>query len=132
MADSAKKILVVDDEPDAVAGVTAMLQAGGYEVCSAANGEEGLAAARERNPDLILLDLQMPVKDGFETFGDLKQDDALKSIPVVFLTGIGGKTKMGISAEMMGEILGSEPEGYLEKPVDPDHLVRTIRGVLGG
>ena len=99
MAVTVKKILVVDDEPDAVAGVTAMLEAGGYSVRSASDGEAGLAAARKEKLDLIILDIQMPGKGGFETFTELRDDNSLKGIPVVFLTGVGEKTGIRFSAE---------------------------------
>ena len=132
MAVTAKKILVVDDEPDAVAGITAMLEADGYSVGSASDGEAGLAAARKERPDLILLDIQMPgSKGGFETFTELRQDDSMKNIPVIFVTGVGERTGIHFSAEEIKDYLGPEPEGYIEKPVDAKRLLKTIKKVLG-
>lgn len=131
MTDASKKILVVDDDADAVAGITAMLETGGFSVCSASDGDSGLAAARKEEPDLILLDVQMPHKDGFKTFAELRQDKTLKDIPVVFLTGVGERTGIHFSAFDVEEYLGSKPESYLEKPVDPVRLLATIRKVLG-
>ena len=131
MTSTAKKILVVDDEPDAVQGITAMLEAGGYSVCSASDGDAGLATARKEKPDLILMDVQMPGKDGFKTFAELRLDDSMKNIPVVFLTGVGERTGIHFSAFDVEEYLGSKPEGYVEKPVDANRLLKTINKILG-
>jgi len=131
MTDAKKKILVVDDESDAVEGITAMLESSGYEVCSAYDGDSALAAARQDKPDLILLDVQMPGKDGFMTFADLRHDESMRDIPVVFLTGVAEKTGVHFSANDVGEYLGSEPEGYLEKPIDPARLLKAVGKALG-
>jgi len=130
MADDAKRILVVDDEPDAVAGITAMLQAGGYSVSSASDGEAGIAAARAEMPDLIILDVQMPGKSGFDTFSDLARDESTKGIPVCFLTGITETTGLKFSADDIGEFYGAQPEGYIEKPVDAGRLLSTVEKIL--
>ena len=132
MRDEAKKILVVDDEPDAVEGITAVLEAGGYSVSSASDGDAGIAAARAETPDLIILDIQMPGKSGFDTFNDLAQDDSTKRIPVCFLTAVTERTGIKFSADAIGEFYGAEPEGYIEKPVDPERLLSTVEKILGG
>jgi len=125
------KILVVDDEPDAVEFVTAVLEEAGYEVSSASNGVEGLKKAREEQPALVVLDVQMPERDGFAVFADMRADPDLKSTPVIMLTGIAEKTGIRFSAEDMGDYLGAEPAAYVEKPVDPTALQETVRKVLG-
>ena len=132
MSGTSKKILVVDDEPDAVLGITAMLETGGYEVCSASDGEAGLETARKEKPDLIILDVQMPNKGGFETYDEMRRDSSLKDIPVCFLTGVAEKTGLSFSASEVGEYFGSEPEAYIEKPVDPSRLLKTVGTLLGG
>lgn len=126
------KILIVDDDPDAIEFVKAVLEEAGYEVAAAGDGEAGLAAARDGKPDLILLDVQMPGKDGFEVFTDVRQDPELRAIPVVMLTGVAEKTGLSFSAEDMGEFLGEEPNAYVEKPVDPETLTQVVREVLAG
>jgi DNA-binding response OmpR family regulator len=126
-----KKALVVDDEQDCVEFVKAVLEEEGLEVISARDGEAGLAAARARRPALIVLDVQMPKKDGFTVFSELRQDDATKGIPVIMLTGIGEKTGIRFSRADMGDFLGKEPEAYVEKPADPETLRSTVRAVLG-
>ncbi len=131
MAESSKqKILVVDDEPDAVEFVTAVMEEAGYEVISASNGDEGLQAARTQKPVLVILDVQMPGKDGFATFAEMQKDPELKALPVIMLTGVGERLGLHFSAEDMGDYLGDEPEAYIEKPVDPQALKDTVRGLL--
>lgn len=126
------KILVVDDEPDAVEFVRTVMEEAGYDVISASGGIEGLEKARAEMPGLVILDIQMPGKDGFSTFTDMRKDPELKGIPVVMLTGVGERIGIRFSASDMGEYLGEEPEAYVEKPVDPEALQQTVERVLGG
>ena len=133
MADGQKKkILVVDDEPDAVEFIKTVMEEAGYDVTSASNGVEGLGKARTENPDLAILDVQMPQKDGLAMFNDMRKDPQLKAIPVVMLTAIGERTGIHLSAEEMGEYFGEEPEAYVEKPINPEILQETVRKLLGG
>jgi two-component system alkaline phosphatase synthesis response regulator PhoP len=74
----------------------------------------------------------MPERDGFTVFADMRKDADLKDIPVVMLTGIADKVSIPFSAEDMGEYIGEEPQAYVEKPVDPDTLTKTVRQVLEG
>jgi CheY-like chemotaxis protein len=127
-----KRILIVDDEPDAVEFVKAMLsEINGVTTMSAGDGDAGLATAKQAKPDLIILDVQMPRKDGFTVFAELKADPDTKAIPVIMLTGVTRKTGISFSAADMGEMLGAKPSAYIEKPVDPDRLQKTVKTVLG-
>ena len=129
-AEGVAKILVVDDEPDAVEFVKAVMENAGYDVVSASNGEEGLERARAEKPSLIILDVQMPEKDGFAMFDDMQKDLELQSIPVVMLTGVAEQTGIRFSAEEMGAFLGKEPNAYIEKPIDPALLQETVGKLL--
>ncbi|MCK5380818.1 MAG: response regulator [Candidatus Latescibacteria bacterium] len=132
MAEATKKILVVDDEPDAVEFVTEILSdLEGVSVISAADGVEGLEKAKTEGPDLIVLDVQMPKKDGFSMFSDLKQDPVTKDISVIMLTGVTARMGLKFSAEDMGEYMGAEPEAYIEKPIDPGALLQAAKKILG-
>ena len=132
MAGALRKVLVVDDEPDAVEFVTEILiDLEGYSVISAEDGVKGLEKARAEEPDLIILDVQMPRKDGFAVFSDLKKDPATKDIPVIMLTGVTARTGLKLSAEDMGEYWGTEPEVYVEKPIDPGELQQAVEKILG-
>ena len=127
-----KSILIVDDEPDAVEIVDVMLSdIEGVTTLSANDGDEGLAKAREHKPDLVILDVQMGNKSGFDVFSELRGGASTQNIPVVMLTGVAEKTGIGFSAEDMKSFLGSEPEAYIEKPVDPQTLQTTVSRLLG-
>ena len=122
MGDEVKKVLVVDDEPDSREYVQAVLEEDGFEFVTAGDGVAGIEKAKAEMPDLIILDVQMPKKDGFETFRELRSDDATKAIPVIMLTGVRERTGLGFDVAEMEEFLGSEPEAYVEKPLEPEKL----------
>jgi putative two-component system response regulator len=125
-----KVVLVADDEPDAVEFVRSVLE-DDFEVIDAPDGLRALEEAKARRPDLIILDVQMPKKDGFTTLYDLRQDPATKSIPVVFLTAVTERTGIPFSADAIEEYMGERPEAYVEKPIDPAHLLGTVRRLTG-
>ena len=129
MSDAAR-ILVADDEQECIDFVRETLADTPYEVLAAMDGEEALKVAREQNPQLIILDIQMPKRDGFEVFGELRADEKLSSVPVIMLTGVAEKTGVGFSGSDMGDYLGSEPEAYIEKPIEPIVLKQTINRLL--
>ena len=117
-----KRILLVDDEHELVDMVKIRLEANGYDVAVAYNGEEGLKAAKEKNPDIILLDIMMPKKDGYTVLKDLKADDKLREIPVIIITA---KPKMKDLFEMEGV------NYYIVKPIDDKELLSKIKEALG-
>ena len=81
-----KTILVAEDRESSRELIRTMLEHCGYSVIEAANGAEAISLAREKSPDLVLLDLHMPIKDGFEVLADLRADPHFQSIPIVALT----------------------------------------------
>jgi len=129
MTDTAT-ILIADDEQECIDFVRDTFSDTPYEVVSAADGEEALAVARQTQPQLIILDVQMPKRNGFEVFAELQADEALSSVPVVMLTGIGQRLGMGFSEEDMGQYLGKEPAAYIEKPIEPVVLKQTVSRLL--
>ncbi len=128
---SDRKILIVDDEEDSVSFVQAILEDDYANISSASDGETGLAAALAGEPDLIILDVQMPKKDGFQVFQELQQNEGTRGIPVIMLTGVAQKTGLRFSREDMRQYFGAEPRAYVEKPVDPGTLKATVDGILG-
>jgi two-component system alkaline phosphatase synthesis response regulator PhoP len=86
----AKKILFVEDEPTLQKELNEILQQEGFKILSAFDGEEGLKLAAEEKPNLILLDLILPKKDGFEVLKEIKEDEKMKDIPVIVLTNLEG------------------------------------------
>ncbi len=117
-----KSVLVVDDERDIVDLLRYNLAREGYEVLTAGNGGEALEKAASK-PDLILLDVMMPVLDGVETCKRLKSDPATASIPVVFLTA-----RSGEADEILGLELGADD--YIQKPISPRRLVARVKALF--
>ena len=118
------KILLVDDDPDFISATSTILESESYEVIVAQEGEEGLRKAREEKPDLILLDVIMPVKDGFTAAEQLKKDPELAKIPVVMLTSFASKGQQTSIPRSRG--LDLDTEDYLDKPVSPDELLKVV------
>ena len=129
MSKTTRTALVVDDEAVARGFLRAILESIDWKVIEAADGQSALKVAAEQEPQLILLDVQMPGLSGFTTYADLRKNPATSDIPVIMVTGIAEKTGMRFSAKAMGEYMGKEPEAYLEKPVDPEILKSTVASV---
>jgi CheY-like chemotaxis protein len=131
-----KKILIVDDDPDAVLFLSTVLEDNGYTTFKAANGKEGLEKARSTPPDLILLDLMMPQKSGIALLSDLQAEQSLRAIPVIMVTGVSGETGIDLESffksppKEAGDDAPPRPDGYLEKPVDPQKLLRLVESFL--
>ncbi len=87
-----KKILFIEDEESLQRAMGSMLEQKKLEILKALNGEEGLVVAKKETPDLILLDLILPKKNGFEVLGELKKDPATKGIPIIVLTNLEGSS----------------------------------------
>ena len=122
-----KKILVVDDEPDVVTYLATVLRDHGYETLEASNGEEALQVVLRDKPDLVTLDITMPEMSGVRAYRVMKEDPALKRIPVIIVTGISHDFKQFISTRPQVP----PPEGYLEKPVKPEDLLAEVKRLLG-
>jgi len=90
----AKSIVVADDDPDILSIVSMSLETQGYEVHQATNGREAVDLVREHRPDLIILDMMMPVMSGYEAISELKADDQTKAIPIVGLSAKAMATDM--------------------------------------
>ena len=126
MTAEGKKVLIADDEADVREFIQAALEEDGYSFLTAADGEAALQIARAKSPDVIILDVQMPKKTGFQVFEALRRDNATQSIPVIMLTAVSERTGIKFDADTMGEYFGSEPEAYIDKPIDPDKLRETV------
>ncbi|MFA6216625.1 MAG: response regulator [Candidatus Omnitrophota bacterium] len=114
------KILIVDDEPDVIFFVKKQLEAHGYEVSAASDGAAGLQKAFEEAPDLILLDVVMPHRDGFSVLHELQSAEKTKHIPVIMLTA-----KAESTAVFQGQELGAAD--YIIKPFDVQVLLKFIK-----
>jgi phosphate regulon transcriptional regulator PhoB len=117
------KILVVDDEPDVVHLIEYNLKAAGFDVISAADGEQALKKARSGNPDLIILDLMLPEVEGLEVCKILRRDVSTSAIPIVMLTAKASETD-----RVLGLELGADD--YVTKPFSPRELVLRVKRLL--
>lgn len=124
----AKKILIVDDDPDFVNAVSMILKSKKYEVAIAYDGTEGLAKVKGERPDLIVLDVMMPGKDGYAVCKELKADPQWSQIPVLLLTAVASHVATTRYTTEMG--LETEADDYLDKPVEPDVLVKRVETLL--
>ena len=122
------KILLVDDDSDFVESTKMVLESKPYEAIVAREGEEGLRKAREENPDLILLDIIMPIKDGFTAAEQLKKDPQLRKIPVLMLTSF--SQRVGETSIPLSRGLALEAEDYIDKPVAPERLLAIVERYL--
>ena len=127
MADDAKTILVVDDDPDAREFLSTVLQDNGFAVTTANDGTEAIAMIEQSPPDLVALDITMPEKSGVAVYRRLKEDDQLKAVPVIVVTGISDDFKKFISSRRQVP----PPEGYISKPVDHEQFLKMVKGLLG-
>jgi DNA-binding response OmpR family regulator len=124
----AQKILIVDDDPDLVEAVSIILENKGYAVAAAYGGVEGLEKVKTEKPDLIVLDVMMPDKDGYEVCKELKADEQYRSIPILLLTAVVSKIPSTTYTQQMG--METEADDYVDKPVEPDELVRRIETLI--
>ena len=114
------KILLVDDEPEVLSILSKRLQSAGYGVVTAADGKEGLEKVRAEKPDIILLDVMMPGKDGFSMLSEMQSEDSSRKIPVIMVTARGDSRDI-----FQGQYLGAID--YLIKPVDFEELLKYVR-----
>ena len=122
------KILLVDDDIDFVEATKTILESKPYEVIVAYEGNEGLRKAREESPNLVLLDIIMPVKDGFTAAEQFKKDPHLNKIPVIMLTSY--SSRRGETSIPVSRGLGLEAEDYIEKPISPEELLGIVEKYL--
>jgi two-component system alkaline phosphatase synthesis response regulator PhoP len=123
-----KQILLIDDDPDFVEAVKVIVESGGYDVRVAYDGQEGLEAVAEQKPDLIVLDVMMPVMNGHEACAKLKGDAATREIPIILLTAVADRVTT--STYTHRDMLESEAEDYMPKPVEPKELLERIQSWL--
>ena len=118
------RILIVDDEPDLIMMLRLRLEAAGYEILEAADGQDALEKARREKPDLIILDLMLPKLDGYKVCRMLKFDEKYKHIPIIIFTA-----RVQDSQKKLGEEVGAD--AYIAKPFEPPVLLGKIKELLG-
>lgn len=125
---SEKYILVVDDDPDLVETVAMMLESKGCEVGKAYDGIEGEESIKERRPDLIILDIMMPRKDGYVLCAELKANEDTRDIPVILLTAVGEAVPSTRYSHADG--MATEADEYIPKPIDTEGLWGAVTSLL--
>lgn len=118
-----KTVLIIEDNRDIRENTTEMLELEGYNVIVAADGLTGFTMAKENKPDIILCDILMPEKDGYEVFVELKNDADTVQIPFVFFTASAEKSEVEKGLEMGAK-------GYIRKPFEAEELFETVERCL--
>ena len=119
----ARRILIADDEPDIVTSLEFLMRGGDYEVRVAINGEEALRLAESFRPDVVLLDVMMPQRSGFEVCQKIRENPALQEIKIIMLTAKGRNAERD-----RGLNLGAN--AYVTKPFSTKEIMNTVRGLL--
>ena len=117
------KILIIEDDVELRSTLTEMLERKDYEVVSASDGEEGLQKAYEINPDLILLDIKMPLGGGIKAFETIRNNPNTENIPVIFITAFP-------SVEIKKQVIDMGAEGFIAKPFGSEELLEKISSII--
>lgn len=121
----AKKVIIADDEPVVREVVKQVLQAEGYEVIEAENGQEAVEQVEKLNPDLVILDVRMPVLDGMQACRLIRQmDEPVRNVPIIILTAVDTSLGRRLGAEWGADL-------YLVKPISPRLLRQKIKELIG-
>ncbi len=121
-------ILVADDDPDIREAVKIVLETQPYGLAFASDGEECLERVKKETPDLIILDLLMPKKDGFEVIKELRGYHSYPRIPILILTAV--KKEAGDRRYELETGLSMDVDDYIEKPIEPDDLIHRVKKIL--
>lgn len=123
------RILIVDDDADIRSILTTKLEASGFQVVSAENGQEGIEKAKEGGIDLVLMDVRMPIMSGTEAVSNMKTDEQLKMIPVIFLSNFGEEKEVDAWIDQkFAKDLGAID--YMKKSEDLSKIVERIKNAL--
>lgn len=125
---SKKYVLIVDDDPDLVETVGMLLESKGFEVGKAYDGIEGEEAIKKRRPDVVILDVMMPRKNGYQLCKELKSNKWTSDIPVILLTAVGEAVPTTTYTHYEGMTI--EAEDFIPKPVDAKTLVQAVERLL--
>ncbi len=127
---SSKKIIIIDDEPDVVTYLSAVLEANGYESFSTGNIKTAMEMIREIRPDLICLDIVMPEETGISFYSRLRSDVEFKTIPVIIISGIVEREKFDFRTYSKDDSI-PPPECYMEKPINVENYINKVRQLTG-
>ena len=123
----AKRIMIIDDEQDVRLYLKTLFEKNGYETETAHDGDEGYPKTVAYKPDLITLDILMPKQSGIRVYTKLKEDETLKNVPVVVLTGLTQYQQFYQQDFPEDEL----PDAFVEKPIQQDALLKIVQGLIG-
>ncbi len=115
-----KKVLVIDDEADVRTFLTTMLRRNGFDTCTAPNGFEGLEVLKRERPDLVTLDVMMPMRSGIDFYRNLRKDKELSKTPIIVVSGLSGRDFSLV-----------KPVAIFYKPIEPEAFMAKVHEVLG-
>ncbi|MDD4894616.1 MAG: response regulator [Candidatus Omnitrophica bacterium] len=121
----AKTIMLVDDELDLLKVTSFRLKRAGYEVVTAVDGQAALDLLKGNKPDLVLLDVHLPIIDGYEVCKRMKENEELKQIPVIFFSATSSAQKIEAKTKELNA------QGYLIKPFEAENLINIIKKLIG-
>jgi len=121
-------VLVVDDEPDVLTYLAAMLEQAGHRPLIAGNAGDGFALLKQERPDVACIDIVMPEETGIALFRRIRSDPEIADTPVIFITAL--RPELTAVAPAAGEEAMPEPDGYIEKPPDADAFLATVVEVV--
>jgi DNA-binding response OmpR family regulator len=119
-----QRVLIADDEPNIVISLEFLMEQSGYEIRTVANGDDALRVAREFRPHLLLLDIMLPLKNGFEVCQVIRESPELKAVKIIMLTAKGRETEVA-----KGLALGAD--AYITKPFATRELLEAVKRLLG-
>jgi len=119
-----QRVLIADDEPNIAVSLEFLMEQSGYEIRTVANGDDALSVAREFRPHLLLLDIMLPLKNGFEVCQVIRESPELKPVKIIMLTAKGRETEVA-----KGLALGAD--AYITKPFATRELLEAVKRLLG-
>lgn len=125
-----KKILIIDDEPDVITYLTAVLTSNGYKTFAVSDAKDAMESVKKVKPDLICLDIVMPRETGISFYSKLREDKKYGNIPVIIISGVVETGNFDFHSYVADDKLPL-PESYMEKPIDVDNLIKTIEDLTG-
>ena len=120
-----KKILIIDDEPDVITYLTAVLEANGYDSFAVSEIKSAMDKVKEIRPDLICLDIVMPGETGISFYSKLRQEKDFNSIPVIIISGMVETEKFDFHSYVSDDSI-SKPDCYIEKPINVDYFIQKV------
>lgn len=121
---SDRRVLIIEDEPNIIEAIRFILARDGWRVDTHSDGETAVSAVRDRAPDLVILDVMLPNRSGYDILHDLRDEDATKSLPVLMLTARGQRKDRELA-----EKLGASK--FMTKPFSNEEILQTVRELVG-